>query len=414
MRRAWNPDRLRSSGTIASGLQPAGYGQNDAARRALSRRPVVLGLALACTLALADGNSRPAAATPSPTLASAMSAAVARITNTPPAPAATPAVPVRSAILVDAGRVDASVLVPESAPPDLREALARIPLGQILDPLGLISLDRSDLESRLGKLAARLTLPHRVQIRRRGNLLAGQDVLERIQQICRDGLPESEAAELTVDTARLPRSFVLPGPLQSFDLEPISSNRLGLRLFTITARCDGGTWRQIVQADVARRVKAARLKRLARRGETLTADDLEEVTVTQRTDSATPLLRFEEAVGRCLGTYKSPGTMLRAGDVSLEACRTAEPARRGPGGARPASQATPAPKANRTDPGSWVIRPGDQVEFFVQSGGLSLKVPAKALEGGALGASIRLLNLQNNRQITGIVTAEGKVEYGVN
>jgi flagella basal body P-ring formation protein FlgA len=366
-------------------------------------------LALAGALAIAAGRSQSAVATPSATLTSTWSAATARATSPHPTATAGPLILVRPAILVEGERVDASVLVPETAPADLRQALARLTLGQIPQPLGQLSLDRRDLERCLGPLAASLALPNRVQIRRRGDLLSGQDVLDRIHQICRQGLADSEAAELAIDASRLPRSFVLPGPLQSFELEPMSSNRLGLRLFIITAQCDGGVFRQIVQVDVARQIKGARLKRLARRGETLTAGDLEEVTVTQRTDSGTPLLRFAEAVGRCLTTYKSPGTLLRAGDVSLQAFETANAP------SLPSSHpAAAAPRSGRTPAAAWVIKPGDQVEFFVQSGGLSLKVPAKALEGGAIGASIRLLNLQNHRQIIGTVTGEGKVEYGLN
>ncbi|RCK77252.1 MAG: hypothetical protein OZSIB_3063 [Candidatus Ozemobacter sibiricus] len=410
MQRAWHPDHHRSSGRFAHPVAAPHRGLTDLVLRSPSWLRWARRLALASVLALAAGRSQPAVATPSATLTNAWSAAIARPTSPQPTTTAGPLIPVRPAILVEGGRVDASVLVPETAPADLRQALARITLGQIPQPLGQLSLDRRDLERCLGPLAASLALPNRVQIRRRGDLLSVQDVLDRIHQICRQGLTDSEAAELTIDASRLPRSFVLPGPLQSFELEPMSSNRLGLRLFTITAQCDGGVVRQIVQVDVARQIKAARLKRLARRGETLTAADLEEATVTQRTDSGTPLLRFAEAVGRCLTTYKSPGTLLRAGDVSLEACQSANAP------TTPSSNpAATAPRNGRAPAAAaWVIKPGDQVEFFVQSGGLSLKVPAKALEGGAIGASIRLLNLQNNRQIIGTVTGEGKVEYGLN
>ncbi|NLI78990.1 MAG: flagella basal body P-ring formation protein FlgA [Candidatus Riflebacteria bacterium] len=366
------------------------------ARAALG--PALPAAALALGLTLAAGPGTPAAATPSPA----------------------PVQPVKPSILVETGRIDASVLLPADGNPALREELARIPLGVILDPLGQLVLLKADLETRLGPLATLLAIPQRVQIRRRGDLLSGQEVAASLVERCRQAFADDPTPpapdDLVIDVSRLPRSFVLPGPVESVTLEPMSNNRLGLRLFTLHVQCRGGQVRQIVQADVARRVRAARMKRLARRGEVLTAADLAEETVLQRSDQAQPPLGLDQAVGKCLATYKSPGTFLREGDVSLEACSLAEPAATPAGRSSAGVPARPGrrPQASREEMAAWVVRPGEQVEFFVKSGGLSLKVPAKALEGGGLGSSIKLINLQNNRQITGTITAEGKVEYGVN
>ena len=60
---------------------------------------------------------------------------------------------------------------------------------------------------------------------------------------------------------------------------------------------------------------------------------------------------------------------------------------------------------------AWLIKPGDSVEFRVNSGALSLSIPAKAVSGGNSGDEIELINLKNKRRISGIITEKGIVEY---
>ncbi|HNW35780.1 MAG TPA: hypothetical protein PKM25_12655, partial [Candidatus Ozemobacteraceae bacterium] len=82
------------------------------------------------------------------------------VTEVVPAEAATsPMLSVKSTVLVNDGRVDASMLVGDEAEPSLREALAKIPVGFISEPLGTIILRRSELAQKLGSLAGMVTLP---------------------------------------------------------------------------------------------------------------------------------------------------------------------------------------------------------------------------------------------------------------
>ena len=60
---------------------------------------------------------------------------------------------------------------------------------------------------------------------------------------------------------------------------------------------------------------------------------------------------------------------------------------------------------------TWLIKPGDNVEFRVNSGALSLSIPAKAVQGGNSGDEIELINLKNKRRISGVITEKGIVEY---
>lgn len=61
-----------------------------------------------------------------------------------------------------------------------------------------------------------------------------------------------------------------------------------------------------------------------------------------------------------------------------------------------------------------MVKPEQMLIFNVNSGNLSLKIPAKAVSGGNPGDEITLINLQNKRRIKGVITAKGTVEYAQN
>ncbi|MFZ2957406.1 MAG: flagella basal body P-ring formation protein FlgA [Candidatus Ozemobacteraceae bacterium] len=71
----------------------------------------------------------------------------------------------------------------------------------------------------------------------------------------------------------------------------------------------------------------------------------------------------------------------------------------------------PSRFSNGASDSQWIVKPGENVDFTVKSGGLNLTVPARALEGGVVGTPIRLVNLQNQRPIRGRVVAKGQVEF---
>ncbi len=226
----------------------------------------------------------------------------------------------------------------------------------------------------------------------------------------------------------------LPGALKSWGVRPVSQNTLGMVLFSLEADCEGGRVKQILQAEVWKTVEVAKLRRLAKRGEMLRETDLERASVRVKSQSADNVIPFEEAVGRPLATFKSAGTVIRASDIlscdvsdgdSLITRAISEPATNNkmPDYALPAINtvrrtegarlARPGvkPVMQQTGREAWVVKPGDQVQFGVQVNGLSLTVPARAVEGGAVGDSIRLVNMQNQRSISGKIVAPGKVEH---
>ena len=336
---------------------------------------------------------------------------------------------VRPAIVVGTARVDASCLVGSLAPVALREALAKVPLGLIANPLGELVLEKPVLLQLLGSLANRVDLPNIVQVRRRGDLLSGSELEVVVRRRCLERFPEREHGRVEIDISRLPTHVVLPGALQDWDVKPMSQNALGMVLFNLEAHCDGGKIRQIVQVEVWKTVEAAKIMRLARPGEVLTAGDLERVTMKIRNTTADQYPPLEEIVGKTLASYKSAGTMIRRSDTRDGTCNLVGANMPAPlrGHSQGAISSRPgvvsrfeiqpvavmaAGKSSQRE--SWVVAPGEQVEFAVSVNGLNLTVPAKAVEGGGVGDAIRLINLQNQRPIKGRIMAKGKVAYAEN
>lgn len=417
---------------------------------------------------------------------------------------------VRPAILVDQARVDASHLAVGALSDHLREALAKIPVGMIAQPLGEFSLARADLERKLGSLAGLFELPERIQIRRRGELLPGSEVENRIREVVTGRDPSVPASELRIDCSRLPKNIVLPGMIESWQVTPMSNNTLGMCIFALDAICQNGKVRQIIQIQVTREVAAAKVRRLLKRGASVTPEDVMIETVRITSGHAQVPLTIDQVVGKHVGVFKSPGSFLRPTDLAdgagassqdSNADRTLQsagslglakvcsvqtgdsPVLTRAGKARledainpqaknretldigdpelssldvepvevPASKlktfpgevgsAMSAParapltdKANRrigpklgqhmasamsaaasaghgSKTAGWIVKPGDRVDFSVKRGGLTISVPARALDGGPEGAEIRLVNLQNQRQIHGVVVGKGMVEY---
>lgn len=54
-----------------------------------------------------------------------------------------------------------------------------------------------------------------------------------------------------------------------------------------------------------------------------------------------------------------------------------------------------------------VVRRGDAVTLLYQAPGVSLSMRARALEDGAVGQSVRLLNTSSNRTVEGVITGPG-------
>ena len=341
---------------------------------------------------------------------------------------------VRPTIVVANPRVDASCLLEDSAPSTLKEALTKITVGVIANPLGELLLRREEIVSKLGDLAGSLELPRRIQILRNGDILSMKDISSKIIEISGERIPSGRKVE--IDRSRLPPHVVLPGKVKSWTIKPMSSNPLGMNLFTLEADCDGGVHRQILQTNVWMEMKAAKIKRLINRGETLDQNNIEMEMVKVKNLSQQNFLPFEEAIGKKLNVYKSPGSLLRSGETSeythaveITDLRKYDRVSAGERFGKPSpakstvrlyniknsglenSASNVSPKSPKCAKEDWIVKPGQQVLFHVKTGSLSLSVPAKAIDGGCVGDPIKLVNLQNHRNIDGVIVGEGQVEY---
>lgn len=302
----------------------------------------------------------------------------------------------KSRVLINSSEIKADCLIKGEASEELRENLATIMLGHIPDPLGELVIDKTEIMRKLGNLAARLAIPEQVTIRRDGSILKGSDVIDRISSVCKE--PGEE--DLAIDLSRIPTNIVLPGALQSWEISTNSENTLGMRLFVLTAQTEGGPFRNLIQVRVSRIVEAAELTRLARPGETVSSSMIRKKKVEVKSDQSNIPVTYTEAVGKCLGRFKSPGTVLRSSDLSNSMCSSGSGSNEG------------VIRVSARD--AWLIKPGENVDFHFNSGTLSMKIPARAVQGGGQGDEITLINLQNQRRIRGVIKEKGRVEYAQN
>jgi flagella basal body P-ring formation protein FlgA len=121
-------------------------------------------------------------------------------------------------------------------------------------------------------------------------------------------------------------------------------------------------------------------KRLISAGEVIVADDLEWQAVHLARLSGNSLTDADQLVGRMAKRPLKAGQLLRQSDVAV----------------------SPA------------IRKNDLIRLVVQSGQMTLTVQGKALQDAALGQTIRVVNVNTNRQLSGTVVDAGTVAIGVN
>jgi flagella basal body P-ring formation protein FlgA len=310
---------------------------------------------------------------------------------------------VKNTALVTQSQVNADCLIKGNTRSHIRSELAKIQVGVIPSPLGELVIERKELKQKLGSLASELDLPEKVTIKRNGSILKGTDIKEKLQKICLHDL----SGKIELDLSRIPRNVILPGNLISWNLIPNSSNKIGMRLFSLMAETKGGAFRQLVQVKVSKLVEAAQLTRLAKPGEVITKDMIIKKVKKINNDRVQPPVSYQTVLGKCLGRFKSPGTIIRTSDISKDpekVCKSFKPATK----SKPQRISRFAKKQDRDN---WIVKPGERVKFNFRNGTLSLSFPAKAMQGGNEGDEITLINLKNKRRVKGIITAKGIVEY---
>ncbi len=119
-------------------------------------------------------------------------------------------------------------------------------------------------------------------------------------------------------------------------------------------------------------------KRLISAGEVIAADDLEWQPVHLARLTGSSLTDAQQLVGHMAKRPLKAGQVLRQSDVAV----------------------------------SPVIRKNDLIRLVVQTGQMTLSVQGKALQDGALGQAIRVVNVNSNRQLSGTVVDAGTVAVG--
>ena len=238
--------------------------------------------------------------------------------------------------------------------------------------------------------------------------LKTSEIKSRIEEICQAETTD----QLSFEYSRLASNLILPGNLISWDLTSNSDNEVGMRVFALEAQTEAGPFRQLIQVNVSKTVEAAKLATLIKPGEVITEEMLIPVTITVKNDKNTPVA-YKDLIGKTLDRFKSAGTIVRPSDLSngLRAVKKQIAKAESNDSTAHTTTAMASASSKSIEEENWLIKPGENVEFRVNSGSLSLSIPAKAVQGGNNGDEIQLINLKNKRRISGIITEKGVVEY---
>lgn len=328
---------------------------------------------------------------------------------------------VKSSILVNDAEVCASVLLPNSTNLEnsqLKKNLQEIIIGKISEPLGQLILEKSKLVKILGQYADYFNLPQRIYIRRKGKLIPKNIIEEKIKQLCLSDFQNqshNQNFEIIINTSHLPNYIIVSDEFENFDITPISNNKLGMRIFALEINSKYSKDKKIIQAYVHCKVTAARLIKFKKKNETISKDDIQPVDVIIKIDGQQIPPTYEYVIGKVLKTYKSPSTIISYSDLFCSSQQNCILLTNTHKTYKDANNlfATDA-NIKFTNEKSYAVKAGDIVDFIVVSGNLTLKVPARALQSGAIGTKIKLINLKNNKEISGIISDVGKVECEIN
>ena len=314
---------------------------------------------------------------------------------------------IKSVAVVNSCRVTADCILPNNCDPNLKTEFSNLQLGFIPKPLGQLFLTNKDLKRKIGIFANQIELPDSLLIKREGTILKRATIENKIKAICRAQLGNSKKIE--IDFSRIPNHLLLPGKIINWTITANSTNKLGMRLFQLNAKTNGGDYRQLLQAKIVMLVQAAQLIRLARPGEKIDTNMVRSHLIKVKNMRARLPVSYKDVLGKSLSRFKSAGTILRASDIrEVSSVRLAfrQRTKTNSGMARASKHSL--------DRSNWLIRPGEQVNYQIKRGKICLSMPARAIQGGVAGDVISLMNIKNHRRISGTIVAEGRVQNNEN
>lgn len=306
----------------------------------------------------------------------------------------------KTSAIVTKADISADQLLTKNADAHLIKGFSNIQLGIIPDPLGELVITREEIKRQLGDAANIVKIPETVTVKRNGAILRGKDIADRIVAFCN---PENAPA-ISVDLSKVPGNIILPGNLIDWQIDADGDSELGMRLLTLSGTTDGGSFRQMLQVNVSKTVEVAVLKKLVKPGEVITESMVVPQAMSLKNEYANNPVLYSDVIGQTLSSFKSAGTVIRPSDLASDSIKSR----------RKAIYTTVAKQQHKSEvkpKKDYLVSPGESVEFVINTGNLSVRLPAKALQGGDIGDSITLLNVRNKKRIEGVIIDKGVVEY---
>lgn len=165
----------------------------------------------------------------------------------------------------------------------------------------------------------------------------------------------------------------------SGEIEVFYPNRKNLGATTVAAKCISPGWKIFIPVQIINYSIAVVANRPLPRGHTIKSADLEEQRIRVSTVHGSFLTATSQAVGMKL--KKS----LRQGDII-----------------KPTWLTTPM-----------VINKGDNVTIIAKNSSITVRMSGKALEKGAIGDRIQVINIKSKQEVEGVVVSKGVVEVDI-
>jgi len=261
-------------------------------------------------------------------------------------------------------------------------AFADLDLGPAPDPGASRRIDGVSILRRLGEAGfdartLRYEIPAVVRVERASQEVRVEQIRAAIESVAPAALAPGESIR-SLDVAgpiRIPA-----GAYETRVSTPAPSGQGSRRRFDVEIVQDGVVvGRASVRADVSAFGPVVTIRQPVARGAVLQADD---VAVVERDVGAAPAGVMgdpRDAIGKEARVALAPGTVLAASAL-----------------------ASPI-----------VVHRGDLVTAVVERAGMRVTAPAEALEGGAAGAAIRLVNRSSRQELSATVVGRGvvRVDY---
>ncbi|MET1026776.1 MAG: flagellar basal body P-ring formation chaperone FlgA [Dongiaceae bacterium] len=247
------------------------------------------------------------------------------------------------------------------------------PVAQAPKPGQTISLDYRFL-SQLARAYRLDVSPHstidRVLVARKAQLIKSDMVIAAVADAIAQRTQQQNSMDIAFDSGQL--QFTLPTNVeatigvQGLNFDP-TTNRF-VAILVVPANGPTLISQQVIGTAYVK-TDVPVLKHLVSAGDTIQADDVE--WISSRLDQLMPstVTDSQQMIGRVAKRPLRPGQMLRLSDLSNEAA----------------------------------VQKNSLITIMVQSNQMSLTMRGKAIEDGAIGQSIRVMNTTSHKQLVGVV-----------